>query len=219
VPSASPSEVADLAGLLLAAASGQPPPADGRVTLVDPPDARSVGVLAFTAHHVISAPVGQDWVHGVLPAGDLSAPLNPPFLTALAAATGRAVNNIDAVFVATGAVGTALGLRPAAADIDHARAAQARAHRTDVRVWTVPGGVLVLGRGVAGRWEISVEVDPGAQGRGLGRALFAAATHLVAPPVWAQVAPGNVASVRAVLGAGYRPIGAEALFIPPAGVR
>jgi hypothetical protein len=31
--------------------------------------------------------------------------------------------------------------------------------------------------------------------------------------VWAQVSPGNAASVRAFLAAGYRPVGAEALLV------
>jgi hypothetical protein len=30
--------------------------------------------------------------------------------------------------------------------------------------------------------------------------------------IWARVAPANAASVRAILAAGYRPIGAEVLF-------
>jgi hypothetical protein len=84
-------------------------------------------------------------------------------------------------------------------------------------VWTTKGGVLMIGRG-------------------LGRALARAARHLVPPcppsalppaprtfapdktlerrPIWAQVAPGNAASVRAFLAAGYRPVGAEALLVP-----
>jgi hypothetical protein len=32
--------------------------------------------------------------------------------------------------------------------------------------------------------------------------------------VWAQVAPGNAASVRAALAAGFRPVGAEVLLHP-----
>jgi hypothetical protein len=31
--------------------------------------------------------------------------------------------------------------------------------------------------------------------------------------VWAQVSPGNAASVRALLAAGYQPIGSEALLV------
>lgn len=206
---ASPSE---LARLLTLSAAGQPPDADGGLTVIEPPDERSVGVFAFTAHHIVSAPVDMSWVGSLLPAGDLSAPLNPPFLGALAAHTGLTVNNLDAVFVAAPAAEPGLDLKPVN-DLDHSRADRARAHRADVRVWTVDGGMLTLGRGVAGRWEVSVEVDEPARGHGLGRALFSAARTLVAEPVWAQIAPGNAASTRAVLAAGYRPIGAEALLV------
>jgi RimJ/RimL family protein N-acetyltransferase len=31
--------------------------------------------------------------------------------------------------------------------------------------------------------------------------------------VWAQIAPGNAASVRAFLAAGFQPVGAEALLV------
>jgi hypothetical protein len=47
---------------------------------------------------------------------------------------------------------------------------------------------------------------------GLGRALAAAARHLVpgGSPLWAQIAPANAASVRAFLAAGFKSVGAEA---------
>jgi RimJ/RimL family protein N-acetyltransferase len=124
---------------------------------------------------------------------------------------------VDAVLVAPPAV-AAPGPVLEAAEVDHPRVARARLHRTGVRVWTTPdgAGVLVLGHGVAGRWEVSVEVDPAARGRGLGTALVAAAPALVpgGATLWAQVAPANTASLRAFLGAGYRPVGAEVLFGP-----
>ena len=49
---------------------------------------------------------------------------------------------------------------------------------------------------------------------GLGRRLVAAARGLVpdGDPLWAQVAPGNAASLRAVLGGGFVPVAAEVLF-------
>jgi hypothetical protein len=34
--------------------------------------------------------------------------------------------------------------------------------------------------------------------------------------LWAQVAPGNAASVRAILAARFAPVGAEALLVPAA---
>ena len=62
--------------------------------------------------------------------------------------------------------------------------------------------------------EASIEVDPGRRGGGLGRALAAAARHLVpdGAPLWAQISPANAASVRAFLAAGFRPVAAEALL-------
>ena len=73
---------------------------------------------------------------------------------------------------------------------------------------------MLLGRGMAGRWEVAVEVDPGRRGQGLGRELAVAARHLVPgdAPLWAQISPGNAASVRAFLAAGYQPVGSEALL-------
>jgi L-amino acid N-acyltransferase YncA len=74
---------------------------------------------------------------------------------------------------------------------------------------------VALGRGLAGRWEVGIEVDEHRRGSGLGRRLAAAARHLVPDgrPLWAQIAPGNAASVRAFLAAGYRPVGQEALLV------
>jgi L-amino acid N-acyltransferase YncA len=79
----------------------------------------------------------------------------------------------------------------------------------------VPGGTVLTGRGVAGRWETAVEIDPGARGAGLGRRLALAARHLVpdGATLWAQIAPGNAASVRAFTAAGFTPMGAEALLL------
>jgi L-amino acid N-acyltransferase YncA len=97
---------------------------------------------------------------------------------------------------------------------DHPRVAYARRRRDDVRAWAADGGVLVTGRGVAGRLEVSVEVDERVRHRGLGRALVRAARQLAGEPLWAQVAPGNARSARAFQAAGYRQVGAEALLRP-----
>lgn len=85
-------------------------------------------------------------------------------------------------------------------------------------MWVTDGGVLTLGRGLCGRWEVGLEVAPDHRGRSLGRALASAGRHLTPDgrPVWAQIAPGNAASVRAFLAAGYRPVGMEALLVSPA---
>ncbi len=73
----------------------------------------------------------------------------------------------------------------------------------------------MLGRGLAGRREISFEVAPEHRGAGLGRRLVAAALALVpaTEPVFAQASPGNAASLRALLASGFRPISSEVLFV------
>jgi GNAT superfamily N-acetyltransferase len=61
------------------------------------------------------------------------------------------------------------------------RVERARRYRDDVRVWEPRDGAgcLVLGHGLAGRWEASFEVEPAARGRGVGRGLAAAALGLL----------------------------------------
>ncbi|WP_030676224.1 GNAT family N-acetyltransferase [Streptomyces sp. NRRL B-1347] len=206
--------------ILVAAAHGDFPPADGATTVVPQPSPRDAGVMSFTAHSVVFTDEDPDWVRAAVAAvgcDPLAATMNPAFLTAFGQRTGRAVDTIDLVTVASAVPGPpdpALGLRELD-DPDHPRVARALKRRDDVRVWTSgAGGVVVLGRGVAGRWEASVEVDESARHRGLGRAL-ASAARCLAPEgtqVWAQQAPGNARSVRAFQAAGYRPVGSEALF-------
>lgn len=178
------------------------------------PAGRAAAVVAFPGLSVVAADVDPDWVHAQLADGDLSAPLNPPFLTALCDKTGLTVNNIDAVVLADPLDGPPeLPLAPIR-DADHPRVRRAHRYRDDVRAWTTTGGVLIIGRGLTGRWEVAVEVEETARGAGLGRQLAVSARHLIPPgrPVWAQIAPGNAASLRAFLAAGYRPVGAEALL-------
>lgn len=204
-----------LVGLLDRVAGGGPVGFDGDLTVLPQPSARDAAVLAFTGHSVVAADVDPAWVRSLVPVDDLSAPLNPPFLHALERRLGRRVNNIDMLAVATGwSEPPALDLAECPAG-DHPRVRRALRYREDVRVWTVEGGLVVVGRGLAGRWEVGVEVDPAHRGRGLGRALAAAARHLVpaGEPLWAQIAPGNAASVRAFLASGFRPVGAEALLV------
>jgi len=203
-----------LASLLAAAAAGRYPPPDGAVSIVPQPSARDAGVIGFTAHAVVFTDADPGWVRGQLPAGDLAAPLTPAFLQALCERTSRYAHSIDMLCVATPLPGPpAVRLAPYR-DPAHPRIARALRYRDDVRCWRADGGVAVLGRGVAGRWEASIEVDAGRRGDGLGRQLAVAARQLVpgGAPVWAQIAPGNAASVRAFLAAGYLPVAAEALL-------
>ncbi len=206
-----------LAAVLRAAARGRPPEPDGTVDVL-PMQGPAAGVVAFSARFVVCADVEPAWVRALLPPGDFNAPLGARFLVALADRIGADIGSIDAVLAAPGTDGRdPLGLTEVT-DRDHPRVVRALRYREDVRVWRTSDGAghLVVGRGLAGRWETAFEVDPAARGRGLGRRLAAAARTL-APPgeaVWAQVAPGNAASLRAVLAAGYAPVCAEVLLPP-----
>ncbi|MGW2384288.1 GNAT family N-acetyltransferase [Streptomyces sp. NPDC001658] len=205
-----------LRDILDAAARGVFPPADGRTTVVPQACRRDAGVLAFTAHSVVFTDEDPAWVHETLRGLDcdtLAATMNPRFLAALLERTGRTSETIDAMLVADPLPGEPpLALKEIEGG-GHPRIAYARGRRDDVRAWEAEGGVVVVGRGIAGRPEVSVEVDEGVRHRGLGRALATAARHLVAEPLWAQVAPGNARSTRAFQAAGYRPVGAEALLL------
>lgn len=203
-----------LAAILADAAAGRFPPADGNVTILPQPSERDSGVISFTAHAVIFTAADPSWVAGQLPPDDLSGPLSPPFLVSLCTHTGRTAGSMDMLTCSTPLPGPAPAELTPVSGKQHPRVARALLHRDDVRVWQAEGGVVIVGRGVAGRWEVAIEVDREHRGRGLGRELAAAARHLVpaAEPLWAQIAPGNAASVRAFLAAGYRPVGAEVLL-------
>ncbi|NUR40691.1 MAG: GNAT family N-acetyltransferase [Streptomyces sp.] len=205
-----------LRDILDAAARGVFPPADGRTTVVPQASPRDAGVLAFTAHSVVFTDEDPDWVHETLRGLDcdpLAATMNPRFLAAFLERTGRRAETIDTMLVGPPLSGEPpLALREIE-DAGHPRIVYARGRRDEVRAWTADGGVLVMGRGIGGRLEVSVEVDEGVRHRGLGRLLVTAARQLVAEPLWAQVAPGNARSMRAFQAAGYRPVGAEVLLL------
>jgi hypothetical protein len=197
------------------------PAPDLSITVVPAPSERESCVVALTAHIVIAADVDPGWVAERIPPGDLSAPLNPPFLSALEQATGRRVNAIDVMLLAP-ALRAPAERHAATADLteltdhDHPRVRRAWQYRDDVRVYGDPDGGLVLtGRGLAGRLECALEVPDGARGKGHGRRLARVARALVPADshLWAQVTPGNAASLRAFLAAGYNPVGSEALLV------
>ncbi|MGW0817800.1 GNAT family N-acetyltransferase [Streptomyces viridiviolaceus] len=208
-----------LRSILDAAARGVFPPADGGTTVVPQHCPRDAGVVAFTAHSVVFTDEDPGWVRETLRTLDcdgLAATMHTRFLTALMERTGRRTDTIDVLLV-----GTPLAGRPALALTEvagpgHPRVVSARRRRDDVRVWAADGGVLVLGRGVAGRLEVAVEVAEPVRHRGLGRRLVTAARQLSGgEPVWAQVSAGNARSLRAFQAAGYAPVGSEALFLTP----
>ena len=196
------------------------PACDGGLTVLPAPAPHAAAVVSFTGHVFVAADVDEGWVRRLLPPGELSEAFTPPFLGALAAKTGLRVNALDMLALAPPSRAAA-GVPLVAVESDHPRVRRARRYRTDVRAWSTPGAVVTLGRGLGGRWEIGIEVDEAYRGRGLGRAVAAAARGLVPDgrPLWAQIAAGNAASVRAFLAAGYAPVGMEALLVAHSGER
>ena len=200
--------------IYLGAASGDFLPDDAAVTLLPaPPGPARAAIFATTSHHVVAAEVAPAWVNSMLD-DTLAAAMAPGFLAAVERETELHADSVDVVLAA----GTGDGV-PSLQEVDeveHRRIRRARRSRTDVRAFRAESALVVLGRGAAGRLEVAVEIDPAARGRGLARRALMSARQLVQPgePMFAQVAPGNVAALRACLAAGFRPIGGEVLFFP-----
>jgi GNAT superfamily N-acetyltransferase len=217
----SPNGPAALARLLRDAEGGSLPTPDGSIGVIRQPPDGDAAVVAFTSHVLIAADVDPAWVADRLAPGELSASMAPPFLTELCDRVSREVNSIDLAMYAPALTGPPPSDLREATDASHPRVRRARRFRTEARVWTTDGGVLVLGRGLGGRIEMAFEVDTDRRGCGLGRALASSARHMVGAldpdrdGVWAQVAPGNAASVRTLVAAGFVPLGAEALLVRP----
>jgi hypothetical protein len=74
----------------------------------------------------------------------------------------------------------------------------------------------VLSTGVAGLTELSFELEPGRRGSGQAAGLVRAALGCVpgGELLVAAAAPGNAASVRALLTAGFTPVGSIQLWRP-----
>jgi hypothetical protein len=208
-----------LSVLLPAAAEGRFPPPDGTVRVLASPPGPVDAVVAFTAHNVIAADVDQGEIFQHLPNQDPGAPMRADFLAWLADRLGTHAGMIDLVMVAPTPDPTEDLPELVRRDdlLDHPRLARSRVFRNELRCYSDPEDrcLIVVGRGLAERWEMGLEVKPEFRGIGLG-ARLARATARVTPPgelLFAQISPGNVASVRAFLAAGYRPICSEVLFL------
>jgi len=180
-------------------------------------------VIGFTAHHVVAAAIDGHTIRERLDPTDLSQPMSAGFLLFLSGWLGAEPGPVDVLMVAPPPERADDSLELWRRDDlhDHPRVARAGRYRPELAVYADrqhgdPDGVLVVGRGLAGRWEMAYEVAPAARGQGLGRRVAAAASSMVPSgvPVFAQVAPGNSASLRACVAAGYIPIGSEVLFTP-----
>jgi hypothetical protein len=205
-----------LRAVLDAAAEGRFPPADGAFDVLPAADGRADVMMGFTAHFVLAAPIDAALVAAQIPAGDFSIPMSATFLMWIADQLKSRPTTFDALLCASGTGAGVPSWLLEAETLDHPRVARASRYRTDMRVYETEDGdgVLIVGRGICDRWEIGYEVAPDARERGLGRRLVSAARGLVpeGEPVWAQVAPGNAASMRSTIAGGFAPVAAEVLF-------
>ena len=200
-------------------ALGEFPPVDGVVEVLAPLQGKADVLFGLTGHWVLAAEIDEMQLMAQLPPGDFSAPMSAATVAWIALQLGTTAGPFDAVFVGI-ASGDASGVDSIGLerveDLEHPRVRRAMRYRDDVRVYatTDGAGVVVLGRGVTRRWELAFEVDESQRSLGLGRSLVRASLGLLpaGTPLWAQVSPGNAASMRTMIASGFRPVGAEILF-------
>lgn len=204
--------VRGLGDIVRSAADGRFPDPDGAVEVVAPYLPGVEAVVSFTAHAVVATTLP---LQALLDAGadGYAGATSASLMAALAGPYGE-VDGVDALLVAPGTGHSRLPERP---DLeDHPRVAYAKGWRVDVHVHGDERGLVTVARGLGGLPEVSFEVPPQVRGRGYGRALLREALGLVpaGDPVLAAVAPGNAASLRAALAAGFVPIGSVQLVRP-----
>lgn len=199
-----------LLGVLEAAADGRHPQVDGEVTFLPELAGGNRAIVALTGHAYLCTDQEPSTL-GDLGLDGFGAALDPRAV--LRVADGGTVGVNDVILVIQG-TGGGVDLAPTAAWDDHHRVAHARSLRTEVAVYGDGRGFVTIARGLAGRWELSIEVaDPGAE-PGQGRRLLDRARGAVEPGGWlfAAVSPGNARSLRSFLAAGFTPIGSEVII-------
>lgn len=221
-PAGEPPEAREhpLARLIADAAAGRFPEPDGGWRRVPPWRPGVEAVVSFTAHAVFAmAPDITDDRLASLGADGFGGAHDPRLISALAGPDGW-IDVLDMLMAGRG-TGRA-GVPPRLVDrpdlASHPRARFAATIRDSPRVLGYPGpdrsALAIISRGIAGLTELSFEVEPERRGQGGGAGL--AADALSAIPAGqlavAAVAPGNAASVRALLSAGFVPLGSIQLF-------
>jgi hypothetical protein len=209
-----------LAGLIADAAAGRFPAPDGGWRRVLPWRPGLEAVISFTGHAVFAmAPDITDDRLASLGADGFGGAHDPRLISALAGPEGW----IDVLDMLMAGRGTGRpGVPPRLIDrpdlASHPRARFAARIRDARRVLGYPdphrSALAIISRGIAGLTELSFELEPGRRGQGGGAALAAEALGVIPSGqlVAAAVAPGNAASVRALLSAGFVPLGSLQLF-------
>jgi hypothetical protein len=205
-----------LGELIIAVAGGRFPAADGSWRRVPPWRPGVEAIVAFTGHAVFAVePDIPDHLLGELGADGFGGAHDPRLISALAGTDGW-IDSLDMLLVASGTGSSPLVDRPDLAA--HPRAAFAARIRDCPQVMGYPdprrSDLAMISRGIGGLTEISFELEPGRRGSGAGAGLVRDALGTIpgGEIAVAAVAPGNAASVRALLTAGFRPAGSVQLF-------
>ena len=194
------------------AARGVFPPVDGAVTMTSPLVGGHEAIVCFTGHAVIATRLTIDELGDPAPDGYGSA-LHPR--VQLLMANNGVIGVNDVTLVAHG-IGGQPDLTRTEQWNDHPRVAHARALRSGVTVYGDESGFITIGKGLAGRNEMSIEVRHDLHDRGAGRRLIHGARQMTPPGshVFAAVSPGNARSLRAFLSQGFTPIASEVIITP-----
>jgi hypothetical protein len=208
---------ADLREICEAAARGSYPVPQWKLDFFPCPARLAGAVVAFTGHHIVAAGIDEEDARTQLDPEDIAAPFNPAFLAWLGGRLGAKVGHIDVTLARLGSGAGDEWLLPVGEPPDNERVRRARLLRSDVQFLSPPDGraVVTLGAGLAGRRELSMEInDEADRNRGFGTRLVEAAVARIPTDeaVFASVAPGNTRSLRCLLRAGFLPIGAECVL-------
>jgi hypothetical protein len=211
-----------LAAVLTAAVEGRFPSADGGFDVLPSDRDGTLAVVAFTGHAYVLADVASEALTAA--GGDGLGGVLAPAVLSMLAGDRQHVGSTDVVLVRPGQPAVA-GASDGLVELDVVRASRERprvrravAHRREVCAFADDHGVVILGRGLVGRTELSVELNGPSAPAGAGRTLIAAGLAKVpsGEPCWAQVAAGNARSLRAFLASGFVPLCAEVLITPRA---
>jgi hypothetical protein len=209
-----------LAELITEAAAGRFPAPDGGWRRVPPWRPGLEAIIAFTGHAVLAvAPDIPDRLLVSLGVNGFGGAHDPRLIADLAGPHGW-IDSLDMLLAGRGSGHP--GEPPRLVDrpdlAAHPRAAFAAAIRDRPRPLGYPGpdrsALAVISRGIAGLTELSFELEPVRRGRGSGAGLVRDALSAIPAGqlALAAVAPGNAASVRALLSAGFAPLGSVQLF-------
>lgn len=212
-----------LTRLLHDAAHRSFPASDGSVEVFGPPPGPCDVALAFTGHAVVAADVSEDWVHQHVPEGwaagqDHHGTLSVHFLGALSDHLGSAPAGLNLLLAAPKP--PQAGPRAELRTSNRIRSDWA-AYRSEVSAYenTDGTGVINLGRGPGGRWDLWIELQdadrPWVKASTVvrGRELLEAARVRAPDDLFASVPAYDARALRTFLAGGFRAIGAEVLFL------